>query len=79
MKMTLWKFTLVLFIVLLGWSIYDKNKDIPECVDRGVAYYTEVGSYPLLKTEPNRGRKAEEVAEEMCRRSSAAFSFQNVN
>jgi hypothetical protein len=44
------------------------------CVDRGVAYYKEIGSYPPLKTAPNAGKAAEDVARGMCERSPIAFS-----
>lgn len=46
---------------------------IAACVKRGVAYFKEIGSYPTLKTKPNRGRSAEEVALERCRRTTTAF------
>lgn len=44
-----------------------------ECVQRGIAYFREIGSWPTLSAPPNRGRSATEVAEERCRRSLAAF------
>jgi hypothetical protein len=44
-----------------------------ECVQRGIAYFREIGSWPTLSAPPNRGRSAVEVAEERCRRSLAAF------
>lgn len=47
--------------------------DVQACVDRGVAYFKEVGSYPTLKSLPDRGRKAEDVALGRCRRTTTAF------
>lgn len=46
---------------------------VQACVDRGVAYFKEVGSYPTLKSLPDRGRKAEDVALERCIRTTTAF------
>ena len=46
---------------------------INECYDRGVAYFTEIGSYPTLKSEPNVGRDAVEIARERCNRTTTAF------
>jgi hypothetical protein len=43
------------------------------CVDRGVQYYREIGSYPTLSSAPNEGRKAIDVARERCRRTTTAF------
>jgi hypothetical protein len=51
------------------------NPEVEACVARGVEYYKEIGSYPVLKTAPNVGRPAEEVARKMCRRSPVAFSM----
>jgi hypothetical protein len=44
-----------------------------ECVQRGIAYFREIGSWPTLSTPPNRGRSAADVAAERCSRSLAAF------
>lgn len=49
------------------------NPEIEECVARGLAYFVEIGSYPVLTTEPNVGRKASEVARERCDRTTGAF------
>lgn len=42
---------------------------ISECVDRGIVYFNEIGSYPRLSD----GRSASSVARERCERSSSAF------
>jgi len=43
------------------------------CVDRGIAYFKEIGSYPTLSSEPNRGKQASVVAGEHCNRNLAAY------
>ena len=43
------------------------------CVDRGVKYFRDIGSYPRLKAYPEAGRLAEDVARERCRRTLTAF------
>jgi hypothetical protein len=43
------------------------------CAQRGVAYFRRIGSYPSLKSPPNEGRAAEDVALERCRRNLQAF------
>jgi len=47
--------------------------EVAACITRGVAYFKEIGSYPTLKSAPNKGRSADEVATERCNRSSMAF------
>lgn len=47
--------------------------EVAACVKRGIAYFKEIGSYPTLKAKPNRGRDAEVVALERCRRTTSAF------
>ena len=46
---------------------------IKACVERGEAYFREIGSYPTLKSAPNAGRSAVEVAAERCERTTTAF------
>ena len=48
-------------------------KEYEACVDRGVAYFKSVGSYPTLQSYPNKGRQAEDVAAERCKRTVTAF------
>lgn len=43
------------------------------CAHRGVAYFKQMGSYPTLKSAPNIGRAAEDVALERCQRTTTAF------
>ena len=49
------------------------NPAIEACVERGVSYFKEIGSYPTLSSAPNAGRKAEVVARERCNRTPTAF------
>lgn len=60
---------LLAIIVLLSGC----NSAQEACVERGVAYFAEIGSYPTLNSEPNKGRRAEDVARERCRRTTTAF------
>ncbi|MEX6503187.1 hypothetical protein [Pseudomonas zhanjiangensis] len=66
----------VLF-VLTGCDTKQKgstgNAEVNACVARGISYFKEVGSYPTLKSAPNAGRSAEEVALERCNRTLTAF------
>ena len=51
----------------------NSNDPVIACVERGVAYYKEIGSYPTLQSAPNAGRAAEDVALERCQRTTTAF------
>ena len=46
---------------------------VEACIGRGVAYFKEIGSYPILKSAPNTGRSADDVARERCSRTVTAF------
>lgn len=46
---------------------------LEQCIQRGVTYFKELGSYPTLKSAPNEGRYADDVAEERCKRTPTAF------
>ncbi|GGD55687.1 hypothetical protein [Lacimicrobium alkaliphilum] len=74
------KGTIILTIVLLlsscGKSEAEKiaqQKEEKElynrCVSLGVKYFKEIGSYPTLKSAPNKGRHAIEVARERCKKA----------
>lgn len=63
-------FLLVFLLVSTGCG---RDPEVQACMDRGVAYFKEVGAYPTLKTFPDRGRKAEDVARERCIRTTTAF------
>jgi len=75
---------IILGLIVLNIVIYavgDFDRETPDyrqmgidaCVDRGIAYFQEIGSYPTLSAYPNEGRRAEEVARERCRRNNRAF------
>lgn len=54
----------------------DKANDssaVASCIERGVAYFKDIGSYPTLTSAPNAGRSADDVARERCARSATAF------
>jgi hypothetical protein len=63
-------------LVVAGLAACDpepRDEGIDACVERGVAYFREIGSYPTLSAPPNEGRSAEEVARERCERTTTAF------
>lgn len=66
---------ILLSIGLFYWATRRPERDLvlENCVDRGIAYFIEIRSYPTLKTAPDAGRRADEVALERCRRTPTAF------
>ncbi|EME5683561.1 TPA: hypothetical protein PVK60_000504 [Acinetobacter baumannii] len=46
------------------------DNEIRKCVQKGIAYYKEIGSYPMLKSE---NISAEDKALQKCENSSVAF------
>jgi len=63
----------VVLINISGCGSSGPDPKVEACVSRGVAYFKEVGSYPTLKSAPNTGRRAEDVARERCNRTTTAF------
>lgn len=62
------------FLIAIFVAGCSSNKqEVEACVGRGVAYFKEMGSYPKLKSAPNSGRSAEDVARERCNRTTTAF------
>ena len=49
------------------------NSEVDACIERGIQYFKDIGSYPTLSSPPNRGRSAEVVARERCNRTTTAF------
>lgn len=49
-------------------------RNATECVQRGIAWFKEIGSYPRLTAPPHRGRDAMDVAIERCGRTIGAFN-----
>lgn len=47
--------------------------EVAACVEKGIQYFKDIGSYPTLSSAPNAGRLADEVALERCRRTVTAF------
>jgi hypothetical protein len=60
-------------VMLLLAGCSGKAEEVNACVERGVEYFKEIGSYPTLSSDPNKGRKAEDVARERCDRTTTAF------
>lgn len=54
-------------------STTGNQSELSACIERGISYYREIGSYPTLSSPPNTGRLAEEVVAERCRRTTTAF------
>lgn len=61
----------IAMFLLAGCS--GKTEEVNACVERGVEYFKDIGSYPTLSSAPNKGRDAEEVARERCNRTTTAF------
>ena len=61
----------LLFIALLASIGYNKNSSSSSnnCVEKGIEYYKEIGSFPRLSD----GREAANVVKERCGRSPVAF------
>jgi hypothetical protein len=64
-------FSVIVMLLLAGCS--GKAEEVNACVERGVEYFKEIGSYPTLSSAPNKGRNAEDVALERCNRTTTAF------
>jgi hypothetical protein len=64
---------IVLILLSQGLLSCGNNSEVDACIQRGVTYFKEIGSYPTLLTEPNVGRSAESVAVERCNRTTTAF------
>lgn len=50
-----------------------RTPTVDACVENGIAYYKEIGSYPTLTSAGLAGQRAEDVAAEKCSRSQLAF------
>ena len=50
-----------------------KNPEVESCVNRGIAYFKEIGSYPYLTSNLFKGKSAEAEARERCNRTTTAF------
>lgn len=50
-----------------------EENPVAACVQRGVAYFESIGSYPALKEPPNTGKAAIDVARERCQKAVTAF------
>src|SRR5687768_4833967 len=44
----------------------EEGVEIEACVERGIAYFKEIGSYPTLTSSVYEGRNADEEARERC-------------
>jgi hypothetical protein len=65
------------------WAVFFRGEPTPRdlegggaieaCVERGIAYFKEIGSYPTLTSSVYEGRSADEEARERCVRTTTAF------
>ena len=67
------EFALIAGITLFGIVGCGNSGKVDACVDRGVAYFKEIEAYPTLRSDPNKGQRAEDVARERCNRTTTAF------
>jgi len=58
-----------LCVLLNGCS--NKQKEFDTCVEKGIQYYKDIDSYPMLKTE---NISAESKAKQLCSNSLIAFN-----
>lgn len=61
----------VFALLIIGVGLFmkysiDRQAAIEACVERGVNYYKNTGSYPRFKAYPNAGRRTEDVVREKC-------------
>lgn len=63
----------IALLAIAGCGKSGLGPQVEACVARGVAYFKEMGSFPTLKSAPNAGRRAEDVARERCNRTITAF------
>lgn len=70
-----WLVTFSIISMLHGCGNRDMTKATAQdaCIENGIAYYKEIGSYPTLTSAGMEGRRAEDVAAEKCARSIQAF------
>ncbi|MGE0160771.1 MAG: hypothetical protein AB7T31_15310 [Gemmatimonadales bacterium] len=65
----------VFAIVFVACAGQDTNEalEVDACVERGIAYFKEIGSYPTLTSSAYEGRNADEEARARCERTTTAF------
>ena len=51
----------------------NSDQEIRDCVARGVAYFKEMGTYPVLTSKQYAGRRVEDEALTRCKRTTTAF------
>jgi hypothetical protein len=64
---------IIVGVTLAGIVACGQDAEVQACVDRGVSYFKEIGSYPTLQSSLYAGRSAEDVANERCNRTTTAF------
>lgn len=56
-------------VFFLASQAHADSDEVKKCIERGVAYFKEIGSFPTLSD----GRSALKVAQERCQRTTTAF------
>jgi len=56
-----------------GSGVADAMNPVLLCAERGTDYFRKIRSYPTLRSAPNIGRAAEDVALERCKLSTTTF------
>lgn len=71
---------LVIFVSMISLGVWWKTghqvsraTPVEACTEKGVAYFAAIGSYPTLKSRPDTGKRAEDVARERCTKTTTAF------
>lgn len=62
-----------LSLLLMLAACSDDKEAMQNCIDRGVAFHKSTGARTVVRTHPDTGRLIEEVVQERCERSTAAF------
>lgn len=71
----------LLVVVALGYGAYKlfatpqpSHRELVEaCHQRGIEYFKGSPSYPVMQSEPNKGRMTADVVWERCKRTTTAF------
>ncbi|WP_224964157.1 hypothetical protein [Acinetobacter guillouiae] len=66
-------FGLIVLAIIFSFAIYKfvfSTNDYEKCVENGIQYYKDIGSYPILKSE---NISANSKAKDNCSRSTVAF------
>ncbi len=63
----------IIVLITISLSGCGSDSKVESCVDRGITYFKDIGSYPTLLSKPNVGKSSEAVARERCNKTTSAF------